>query len=113
MEGIFLKDRSGIWKELNKEGRANIIEDIKFRDKIYEHFKDLSKPVDQQFFDAEHQKNIEQFLRDYDAGGSQSISREKDELIKDLLNNYFDIGEVKHVINRLKGGKRPKYLKLL
>ena len=24
-----------------------------------------------------------------------------------MLNNYFDIEEVKHVINRLTGGKRP------
>ena len=101
---IFKNDASKVWAELNKEEFTNEGDD-KLRDDLFKHFVEIGKNPKKEYFDENHLKEIQNFLKEYDSSSilSESINNE----ISEILNKNFTLEEVKYAIDGLKNNKAP------
>ena len=107
LDNTFHKNKSDIWKLLNEEGRVQATDDMSLRDDLYDHFQELSTPIEKDYFKQDHLTKVQEFLKNYDESDGHVIESDQNDLVRDLLNRNFDNDEVEAAINSLKNNKSP------
>ena len=80
---IFKKDASKIWSELNEEEISD--GDNKLRKDLFDHFVEIGKNPEKEYFDKKHLKEIENFLKEYSNDLPESVNKD----VNEILNKNF------------------------
>ena len=100
----FKNDASKIWAELNRDDCVNE-GDVKLRNDLLNHFVEIGKPTNEEYFNEKHLKEIQSFLKEYES--STNINESTNHEINEILNKNFTLEEIEFAIDGLKSGKSP------
>ena len=106
LEAECSKSQSKFWKTLNNlNGNAGDNQNMPQKDEFLQYFKNMSAPIESEYFQSGYLDSAKAFLQKYDTGDHSNI--ESNSLELEVLNDNFTCEEISTVIDALNNNKSP------
>ena len=101
----FSKNKSDMWGVLNDLSGDKSNANAPSKKEFFDHFDKLSKPSNDNTFNASFLNTAEKFLNAYDSSPPENYKNSSESIESEILNSNFSKEEVIRAIDRLKTGK--------